>query len=141
MSYVFCNQAKILAKVGRIIEITEELRQLKSGEDSYNYSDTDGSTIQEVELAAAKVTIPSESEVESLIDDLQQAVEIWLKPGGKEKGGAEAEYLYDTTWGGFVNCGCKYAFEEDSPGNGTCENAFPECPALEDVNEDFGNGW
>jgi hypothetical protein len=26
-------------------------------------------------------------------------VEIWLNPGGKEKGGAEAEFLYDESWG------------------------------------------
>ena len=85
--------------------INEELKQLKStsqgeeGEESYNYPDADDTTIAEVASAVTDVTLPSEKEVESLLDDLQQAVEIMLKPGGKKKGGAEAEFLYDASWG------------------------------------------
>jgi hypothetical protein len=93
-------KAKILAKMGRIIEIKEELERLKSGGGkSVNYADADDSAIEEAASAAAGVTIPSDEEVEGLLDDLQQSVEIWLNPGGKEKGGAEAEFLYDASWG------------------------------------------
>ena len=132
--------AKVLAKVGRIIEINQELKNLQSGE-NYNYSDADESTIEASASAAAEVTLPSEEEVESLLDDLQLAVEIWLKPGGKENGGGEAEFIYDETWGGFINCGCSYTFKKGKEDSGTCSNVFPDCPALKSVNEDFGNGW
>ena len=92
--------AKILAKMGRVIEINEELQNLKSGEeDTYNYSDADDMSIEEAVSAAADVTLPSDEEVEDLLDELEQAVSIWLNPGGKKKGGAEAEFLYDSTWG------------------------------------------
>jgi hypothetical protein len=133
--------AKILAKVGRIIEITKELQNLQSGVDGNTYSDADESTVEASAAAAAEVTLPSESDVESIIDDFQAAVEIWLKPGGKEHEGGEAEFLYDEDWGGFVNCGCNYTFEKGHEGKGFCSNSFPECPAIDDVNIDFGNGW
>lgn len=64
-----------------------------------DYSDADETSIEESASAAAGISLPSEEEVESLLDDLEEAVEIWLKPGGKAKGGAEAEFLYDTSWG------------------------------------------
>lgn len=40
-----------------------------------------------------------------------------------------------------MNCGCKYTFEKHHEDKGYCNNTFPECPALADVNENFGNGW
>ena len=64
-----------------------------------DYSDADQTSIEESASAAAGISLPSEEEVESLLDDLEEAVEIWLKPGGNAKGGAEAEFLYDTSWG------------------------------------------
>lgn len=88
-----------MAKMGRVIEVNNELQSLKRGKDVNSYSDADEESITEASLAAAAVTLPSEDEVESLLDDLQQAVEIWLKPGGKQKGGAEAEFIYDESWG------------------------------------------
>jgi hypothetical protein len=133
--------AKILAKVGRVIEISKELQSLQSGDGDYTYSDADESTIEECAAAAAESTLPSESDVESSIDDLQASVEIWLKPGGKEHGGGEAEFLFDESWGGFVNCGCNYTFDKGHEGEGYCSNSYPECPAIDDVNIDFGNGW
>lgn len=68
-------------------------------------------------------------------------VQIWLKPGGKEHKGSEAEFLFDESWGGFVNCGCNYTFVKGYEGEGVCSNSYPECPAIDDVNVDFGNGW
>jgi len=85
--------------MARVIEINEELQNLQSSEEIFNYLDADDATIEESSSAAAGVTLPSKEEVESLLDDLQTAVEIMVKPGGKEKGGAEAEFLYDSSWG------------------------------------------
>ena len=135
------SQAKILAKVGRVIEISKELQNLQSGDNADSYSDADESTVEESAAAASKASLPSDDDIESKIDDLQAAVEIWLKPGGAENGGGEAEFLYDESWGGFVNCGCNYTFEKEHAGEGSCSNSFPECPAIDDVNVDFGNGW
>ncbi|KAL7437974.1 hypothetical protein ACHAXM_005924 [Skeletonema potamos] len=133
--------AKIMSKIGRIIEIAHELKQLSDG-DAPSYADADEATIAESASAAAAVDLPSDSEIESLLDGLQDSVEIWLRPGGKAEKGAEAEFLFDESWGGFVNCGCNYTFHKGSPDKGTCNNAFPStCPALVDVNEDFGNGF
>lgn len=86
--------------MGRIIEVNEELQKLHSSEEKiYQYSDADETTIKQASLATAAVTLPSNEEVETLLDDLQQAVEVWLIPGGKEMGGAEAEFVYDDSWG------------------------------------------
>jgi len=132
---------KIVAKMGRIIEINEELQNLQSGGKELSYADADDVVVKESASAAAEVTIPSEEEGEPLLDDLQQAVEVFLNSGGKENGGSEAEFIYDATWGGFINCGCKYTFDPKDEHNGTCSNTFPDCPALDSVNENFGNGW
>ncbi len=71
-------KAKIIAKMGRLIEIKDELQQLKlGGEKSTNYSDADGSAIEEEKSAATKISLPSDEEVERLLDNLQQSsVEI-----------------------------------------------------------------
>ena len=134
--------AKILAKMGRIIEIKDEIQLLKSGGEQSNvYSYADKLVIEDAESAASGVDLPSDGEVEALLDNLQQSIEVWLNPGGKENGGAEAEFLYDKTWGGFVNCGCKYKFDKGHEDKGNCSNTFPDCPALASVNENFGNGF
>ena len=88
--------------MGRIIEINEELKSLKNSdgdEDTYDYPDASDGEIEDAVFAAADVALPTDEEVEALLDDLQRAVEIWLIPGGKEEGGAEAEFLYDASWG------------------------------------------
>ena len=129
--------AKILARVGRVIEIANELKSLSDGV-AVDYSDANEAEVSSAALAAAASHLPSDNQLESLLDDLQESVEIWLKPFPK---GAEAEFLYDQSWGGFVNCGCAYTFEEGKADQGTCTNAFPSCPALADVNVNFGNGF
>ena len=92
-------QAKIIAKMGRVIEINEEIKGLKSGSLYHNYSDADDVAVKESASAAADINLPSDEDVKLLLDDLQRAAEIWLEPGGKEQGGADAEFLYDATWG------------------------------------------
>ena len=53
-------KAKIIAKMGRLIEIKEELQRLKlGGEKSSNYSDADDSAIEEAKSAAAKIGLQS----------------------------------------------------------------------------------
>ena len=53
-------KAKIIPKMGRLIEIKDELQQLKlGGEKSSNYSDADDSAIEEAKSAAAKIGLQS----------------------------------------------------------------------------------
>ena len=53
-------KAKIIAKMGRLIEIKEELQRLKSGgEKSSNYSDADDCAIEETKSTAAKIGLQS----------------------------------------------------------------------------------
>jgi hypothetical protein len=128
---------KILARLGRVIAIASELRTLAEGSvDSikplYNKDVEDDFIAASIE-AASKADLPSESDISKAVTILSKGVEIWLTTE------AEAKYVYDKSWGGFVNCGCTYKGKGE---HGYCSNHFPnECPALEDVNEDFGNGF
>jgi hypothetical protein len=129
---------KIIARIARVLVIAKELESLataSSVEDvSENYYGDDSvttSVLEESIAAASDVDLPSPEEFEEALNQLKQAVTVWLKSN------AEAPYIYDESWGGLVNCGCRYV---GCDGHGTCENAFPDCPALGDVNEDFGNG-
>ena len=84
--------------MGRVVEINEELKNLKSGS-TLAYTDATDDDVEVSASAAAGVDLPSDEDVEALLDNLQAAVEILLEPGGKKKGGAEAEFLYDASWG------------------------------------------
>jgi hypothetical protein len=61
-------------------------------------------------------------------------VQLWLN------GSSLNRFLYDSTWGGVVACGCKY---DDCQGQCTpkCDNdaTGPACPALTDTGMNFGN--
>ena len=128
---------KILARLGRVIAISSELRTLAEGsvesiKPLYNDDVEDAFITASIE-AASKAELPSETDIDKAVKMLQKGVEIWLTTN------AEATYVYDKSWGGFVNCGCTYKGKGE---HGYCSNHFPdECPALEDVNEDFGNGF
>ena len=133
--------AKVLAKMGRIIEINGELQRLKGGEPD-NYLDADDAEVEEAAAAAARCHPvfrrrgrEAAGRSANCNRDLAQA---WRQGQGRSGG---LEFLYDSSWGGFVNCGCSYTFKKGHEGEGSCNNTFPECPALVDVNEDFGNGW
>lgn len=132
---------KLVGRIARVVEIVDELCALGGkggcGLDDHArppmYSDPDDGNINSE--AAGMIKLPDAEDVNVLIDKLQAAIEIWLTPGGKATGGAESEFLYDTSWGGFVNCGCNWV-------DGHCTNEAPSsCPALADVNVNFGNGW
>jgi len=110
---------KMLAKLGRIVLVAEELTEICSERNSREYRD-----------ACKNTTLPTKREMDNAIDNLQSSVEIWIN------GSAEAPFIYDDAWGGLVSCGCD--FDE---GTGTCKNEFPDCPALSDQGLDFGNGF
>lgn len=126
---------KILAKVARTILIASELQQLAEGspEDMQSlYTDVNKENDLLDSIHSAQSShLPSNAHVQFAIEKLKKAVQVWLDH-------PEAPYLYDKSWGGLVNCGCIYVGKGD---HGICNNTFPDCPALESVNQDFGNGF
>lgn len=68
--------------------------------------------------------------IETAKMNLKKSAEIWLN------GSAISPMLYDATWKGLINCGCDY----DGDDNG-CFNTFPNCPGLNNVGINFGNGF
>ncbi|KAL3940620.1 MAG: hypothetical protein SGBAC_004876 [Bacillariaceae sp.] len=122
---------KILSRVARTIVIASELRELAEGEDLESKYDVDNEYLESSIVAASKVHLPSPKKIKNALKGLKECVQVWLdKP--------EAPYVYDESWGGLVNCGCRY---KGKGSHGHCKNKFPDCPALVDVNEDFGNGY
>ena len=127
---------KILARLGRVIVIASEMKKLAVGLESLDelkelYTDVDEESLIASMEAAESVSLPSDKEISAALEQLKKGVQIWLSPK------AEAPFVYDKSWGGLVNCGCRYTAKNEY---GVCNNTFPDCPALEDVNEDFGNG-
>ncbi|KAG7369398.1 glycosyl hydrolase family 81 protein [Nitzschia inconspicua] len=134
---------KILARYARVVVIADELMQLadedlisiKQLQKHYSINAEDGVDIESLQAArkaAKSVQLPTASQLGAAIQHLKHGVEAWLDSG------AEAPFLFDETWGGLVNCGCRYVGKDEK---GYCNNTFPDCPALVDVNEDFGNGY
>ena len=72
----------------------------------------------------------SHADFESALFNLRSGVEVWLN------GSAASPLLYDAKWGGLVTCGCD--FNGDTQ---TCNNKFPDCPALVDPGQNFGSGF
>lgn len=138
---------KTIARLARIIVIAHELRALADQHQKQHPSASSASfhdtmsyygdatitpdDIAQSSLAASQVELPTKLEVDTALHQLKVGVTAWFRST------AEAPYVYDTTWGGLVNCGCHYVGKGDT---GYCNNTFPDCPALIDVNEDFGNG-
>jgi endoglucanase Acf2 len=132
---------KILARLGRVILIASEMKQLATASPKRQefsttispiYKDVSTETYTASAKAAKEVDLPTDEEITAAVERLREAVQVWVN------GSAEAPYIYDRSWGGMINCGCDYAGEADL---GSCQNVFPECPALTDVNVDFGNGY
>jgi endoglucanase Acf2 len=123
---------KILARVARVIAVAAEMNALASGETkALDYDDVDKDTLAKSAEAASSEVLPTKEEISEAVQQLKKGVQAWLKEE------AEAPYVFDKSWGGFINCGCRYTRSDDK---GYCNNTFPDCPALADVNEDFGNG-
>lgn len=119
---------KMLAKLGRIIVIARELRDLCTGDANSMYDVEIDMQNTKKACKAAEKNLPSEEDITEAIDQLRSGVEIWLN------GNAEAIFVYDGEWGGLVNCGCNYDY-------GHCDNVFPNCPALGDPGANFGQGF
>lgn len=111
---------KMLAKLGRILLIAEEVEELchgnKGGRQHSEYVDF-----------CLNSTLPSAEQLSSAVDRLRSGVEIWIN------GTADTPFVYDVAWGGVVSCGCQ--FNEDG-----CDNRAPDCPAFFDHGLNFGNG-
>mmetsp|Transcript_19302 Transcript_19302/g.47724 ORF Transcript_19302/g.47724 Transcript_19302/m.47724 type:complete len:898 (+) Transcript_19302:60-2753(+) len=123
---------KILSRVARTIVIASELRELaEAGDDLESKYDVDDEYLESSIAAVSKVELPSQTKIDNALEDLKSCVQVWLEE-------PEAPYLYDESWGGLVNCGCEY---KGKGPHGKCVNTFPDCPALTDVNIDFGNGY
>ena len=121
---------KMLAKLGRIIVIAQELRGLAEtpDDDTPDTSTLDGNELVEIIRACKEVTLPTQEEVYKAIDRLKRGVEIWLM------GSAGAPFTFDNSWGGLVNCGCWF--------NGNdCDNVYPNCPSYTDTGLNFGQGF
>lgn len=107
---------KMLAKLGRIIVIAQELRGLAESDDVPDTSTADGKELYHIIQASKKAKLPSEDDVTKAVDRLRQGVEVWLN------GTALAPFTFDSNWGGIVNCGCLFNGEG-------CDNVFPSCPS------------
>jgi endo-1,3(4)-beta-glucanase len=76
----------------------------------------------------------TKEEFATALDTLRRGVEIWYKPY------AGSPLLYDRAWGGMVTCGCDYDYDKVDK-RGYCRNAYPNCPALTDFGQNFGQGY
>ena len=119
---------KVLARLGRILLITEELQQLCSGQVE-GYSLTSDQQ-QAYEEACGDITLPTDEQISDALDRLRSAVEVWIN------GSAEAKFVYDSAWGGIINCGCVW----DDGTQGCTNYTLPNCPALEIQGLNFGSG-
>jgi len=117
---------KILAKVARVLLITEEIREICTGT-SNRIPKGEQHLYEE---ACMNASIPTSEENEIMLHMLRESVEIWLN------GTAETPFVYDSHWGGLVSCGCY--FDEDTE---SCRNKYPNCPVANDPGLDFGNGF
>jgi endo-1,3(4)-beta-glucanase len=108
---------KMLAKLARILFIAEEVDSLCSGNGHPLYR----SYCQDS-------TLPSEEQFEEAVQELREGVEVWIN------GTAETLFVYDTSWGGYVSCGCYVDHDK-------CVTQYPNCPAFGDAGLNFGNGY
>ena len=109
---------KLLAKQARVLLIAEEVRELCT---------TDSVEYREV---CASISIPSDEDMKNSLDSLRAATEIWIN------GTAETPFVYETSWGGLISCGCYFNGHSQK-----CDNHYPECPSVTDPGLNFGNGF
>lgn len=116
---------KMLAKAARILVIADEVQDICDQPSSR----VSGDDVHAYEEACANSSVPTTEATHQILDMLRGSVEIWIN------GSAEAPFLYDQGWGGFINCGCLFDEETQS-----CRNEFPNCPSIGDPGLNFGNG-
>lgn len=103
---------KMLAKLGRIIVIAQELRGLAERPDE---DVPDNQELSDIILACKNASLPTEGDVMKALNRLRQGVEVWLD------GSAQAPLTYDNSWGGIISCGCLFNGKD-------CDNKYPNCP-------------
>ncbi len=117
---------KVLARLGRVLLIHEELEDLCNGI-ARGYDLTDEEKLAYMN-ACVDITLPSDDEINKAVDMLRSSVEVWIN------GTAEAQFAYDSGWGGVINCGCIW--------NGAgCDDNLDDCPATREQGLNFGNGF
>jgi hypothetical protein len=116
---------KMLAKLGHILVMAEEVTELCENTGKVNY---DWGYAVSYDDACANITLPTVSERTSALTSLRKSVQVWLDGSGA------APFVYDSSWGGVANCGCLF---ED----GDCTNKFPDCPAFSMPGLNFGNAF
>ena len=109
----------MLAKLGRILTIGEELDEICS------------SDVAPDECHGLNVPSVDDPSFQNAVARLRSGVEIWINGTG------EIPFVYDSKWGGLVSCGCDFNGNDTV---GICRNKFPECPAFADPGLNFGNG-
>lgn len=107
---------KQLAKLGRVLLITEELKEM------CHYGSN--------ESICDEGMLPSDDDVNAAIASLRSSVQVWLD------GTAITPFVYDSAWGGVASCGCHFDSKKK-----TCFNRFPECPAFSETGLNFGNAF
>jgi len=108
---------KMLAKLARILFIAEEVDSLCSENGHREYRSYCRDSMR-----------PSEEQFEEAVQELRESVEVWIN------GTAETLFVYDTSWGGYVSCGCYVDHDK-------CITQYPNCPAFGDAGLNFGNGY
>eukprot|EP00529_Nitzschia_sp_RCC80_P006369 CAMPEP_0113451066 /NCGR_PEP_ID=MMETSP0014_2-20120614/6150_1 /TAXON_ID=2857 /ORGANISM="Nitzschia sp." /LENGTH=1504 /DNA_ID=CAMNT_0000342417 /DNA_START=487 /DNA_END=5002 /DNA_ORIENTATION=- /assembly_acc=CAM_ASM_000159 len=118
--------SKTIARLARILLINEELQEI--------CDDTDVNVNQEYADVCTQIVLPSEEQSRSALDQLRRVMTVWIDDN------QQAPFVYDTTWGGTVSCGCLYS-------GGVCTNAPSStasedlnCPSFTDNGLNFGNG-
>lgn len=107
---------KMLAKLGRILLVAEEMNELCSNSKDSAYK-----------TACQGIVLPSKEEMSKAVASLRSGVEIWIN------GTAEIPFVYDSSWGGVVSCGCDFDGDKE-----ICKNKYPKCTGFQDPGLNFG---
>ena len=116
---------KMLAKLGRILVMAEELVELCGNATRLNYDW--GKPVNYADVCR-DISLPSNTDRIEALSSLRKSVQVWLD------GTAKAPFVYDPSWGGVASCGCLFE-------NGDCKNRFPNCPAFSIPGLNFGNAF
>lgn len=128
---------KMIARLGRVLLITEELQNLCLAKDTSNdYHESKKSTDHldassgrdDYATICQNVTLPSDRAMTEAIQALRASVEIWINGTG------QVPFVYDSAWGGVASCGCLFS-------EGECLNKFPDCPGFGNPGLNFGNAY
>jgi endoglucanase Acf2 len=127
---------KMLARLGRILLIAEEMGELCSSTTAVGHSTAnkialdigDQDIAAAYDSACATLDLPTQDHIIKAIASLRTSVEVWIN------GTAETPFVYDSAWGGVASCGCYFDGSH-------CQNKFPDCPGFYDSGLNFGNSF